>query len=219
MSSAVETVFGIPELLDQILKDVGASDIFIFQRINKTFRQTICRTSHTWPRRLMRFHNPYMEPDSDGEVLADCNKLFASPRFLCFLYLEPSKLERCTILGHPEKYPTLHLRYSYLPRSAISRRIWPLERVYPHEVGIKMRRWEKAYEVTPSWAHVWLPHTTIRISLKVYRHEHKHQYTETMQLDKDKAEMCSVAMALDTLVARSERRGVRERSWESGRFE
>ena len=41
MASAAEIVFGIPELLDQIIKDVYPSDIFVFQRNNRTFRQTI----------------------------------------------------------------------------------------------------------------------------------------------------------------------------------
>jgi len=87
MTSTAETVFGIPELLDQILKDVYASDIFVFQRVNRRFCQTIQRTSHVRPRRLARVFDPDAAQSRHGEVQADFSLLFASRFFLSFLNL------------------------------------------------------------------------------------------------------------------------------------
>lgn len=213
MSSAAECVFATAELLDQILKDVNPSDIFVFQRVNKTFRQTIHRTSHLRQRRLARICHTNAESNAAGEVRADWALLFASRFFLSFLVLEPFIFQRCSVLTDPlEQQPMLHLQYSYIPRSAIASRLWTSERAYPHTANIAMRRGSKMYEVSPSWAGVWLPDAVIRISLHVYRHEHKHNYTETTQLDREQAEMRSVAMALDTLAQKS------ERQWASGKI-
>jgi hypothetical protein len=206
MSSAVESVFQIPELMDQILKDVDLMEIFTLQRVNRSFCQTILKTSHVRPRRLTRFHNPGSEPDSNGEVSVDYDMLFACRLFGAFLYLEPFREERCTVIDHSGQYPILHMQFSYTPRSATGRLLWE----YPHGTNVAARHPKKSFEVSPSWAQVWLPHVAIRISLRVYRHEHKHHYTGTMQLDKDKAEMYSVSMALDTLAKRSESK------WSSG---
>lgn len=68
MASAAEIVFGIPELLDQILKDVYPSDIFVFQRTNKIFRETIPRTSHVRPRKFAHVCDPDASQDADREV-------------------------------------------------------------------------------------------------------------------------------------------------------
>jgi hypothetical protein len=210
MASAAEIVFGIPELLDQILKDVYPSDIFVLQRTNKTFRATIPRTSHVRPRRLARICDPDAVQDADEEIKVDFNLLFASRFFLSFLFLEPFTLMDCTALVIPGQRPVLHLQYIYTPASATARRLWPSDRVYPHTKNVVLRKGNKTYEISPSWAYVWLPDAAIRISLRVYRNEHKHAYTETMRLEPDKAEMYSVATALHTLATRSESR------WSSG---
>jgi hypothetical protein len=212
MASAAEIVFGIPELLDQILKDVYPSDIFVLQRTNKTFHQTVLRTSHVRPRRSARICDPEVAQDADGEITVEFDLLFASRFFISFLFLDPFVLAGCSALVVPGRQPVLHLQYSYTPVSATARRLWPSDRAYPHTKKVVMRRGDKIYEISPSWAYVWLPDAVVRISLKVYRHEHKHAYTETMQREPDKAEMRSVAMALDTLATRSESR------WSSGQI-
>jgi len=212
MASAAEIVFGIPELLDQILKDVYPSDIFVLQRTNKTFRETILRTSHVRPRRLARICDPEAAQDADGETKVEFNLLFTSRFFISFLFLNPFVFAGCSALAILGQHPVLHLQYSYTPISVTARRLWPSDRAYPHTKQVVMRKGDKMYEISPSWAYVWLPNAIVRISLKVYRHEHKYAYTETMQLEPDKAEMRSVAIALDTLAKRSESR------WSSGRI-
>ncbi|KAM0707115.1 hypothetical protein Q7P35_006446 [Cladosporium inversicolor] len=211
MISAVETVFGIPELLDQILKDVYPSDIFVLQRTNKIFRQTILRTSHVRPRRLARICDPEAAQDAAGEIKVDFSLLFASRFFLSFLFLDPFTLANCSALIIPGHRPILHLQYLYIPTgSTTARRLWLADTAYSHTKNIAMRKGDQLYNISPSWAYVWLPDAAIRISLKVYRHKRKHAYTETMQLEPDKAEMRSVAMALGILATRSESR------WSSG---
>ena len=216
MASAAEIVFGIPELLDQIIKDVYPSDIFLFQRTNRTFRQTIPRTSHVRPRRSARIYNSGAAQDADGEIKVDFNLLFASRFFLSFLFLDPFVLTDCSALVVPGQHPILRLQYFYIPVSATARRLWPSDSVYPHAKSVAMRRGDKLYQISPSWAHVWLLDAVVRVSLKVYRHEHKHAYTETMQLKQDKAEMHSVATALNILATRSESNGFQGRSQEDG---
>jgi hypothetical protein len=212
MASAAETVFGIPELLDQILKDVYPSDIFVLQRTNRTFRQTIPRTSHVRPRRLARIHDSGASEDASGEIEVDLELLFASRFFLSFLFLDPFVLTDHTALVIPGERPILHLQYFYTPVSATARRLWRSDGAYPHAKNVVMRKGDKMYDISPSWAYVWLPNAVIHISLKVYRHEYKHAYIETMQLEPDKAEMHSVAMALNTLATRSESK------WSSGQI-
>lgn len=207
MTSAAETVFGIPELLDQILKDVYPSDIFVFQRTNKIFRQTIPRTSHVRPRRLARICEPEAVQDAAGEIKVDFSLLFASRFFLSFLFLDPFTLADCSALMIPAHRPVLHLQYLYIPAvSTTARRLCLADAAYSRTKNITMRKGDKLYNISPSWAYVWLPDSTIRISLKVYRHKRKRAYTETMQLEPDKAEMHSVAMALGTLAMRCESR-------------
>ena len=212
MASAAETVFGIPELLDQILKDVWPSDIFVLQRTSRTFRQTILRTSHVRPRRLTRIRDSGATQDADGEIKVDLNLLFKSRFFLSFLFLDPFVLTDHTALMIPGQRPFLHLQYFYTPVSVTARRLWPSDRKYPRANNVVMRKGDRMYDISPSWAYVWLPDAVVNISLRVYRHEHKHAYTETMQLEPDKAEMHSVAMALDTLATRNESR------WSSGQI-
>jgi hypothetical protein len=212
MASAAETVFGIPELLDQILKDVWPSDIFVLQRTSRTFRQTILRTSHVRPRRLARIRDSGAGKDADGEIKVDLNLLFASRFFLSFLFLDPFVLTNHTALVTPGQRPILHLQYFYTPVSATARRLWPSGCAHPHGSNIVMRKGDKMYDISPSWAYVWLPDAVVHISLRIYRHEHKHVYTETMQLEPDNAEMHSVAMALDTLAKKNESR------WSSGKI-
>lgn len=203
MTSAAETVFGIPELLDQILKNVYPSDIFELQRTNMTFRQTIPRTSHVRPRRLARICDPEAAQDAAGEIKVDFSLLFAFRFFLSFLFLDPFTLADCSALVNPGQRPILHLQYLYAPVSAGARRLWLSDRLQPYTKNIAMRKGDRLYGISPSWAYVWLPDAVIRISLKVYRHKYKPAYTETMQLEPDKAEMHSVATALCTLATSS----------------
>ena len=206
MASAAETVFGIPELLDQILKDVYPSDIFVLQRTNRSFRQTILRTPRVRPRRLARIRNSGAAEDADEEIKVDLDLLLASKFFLSFLSLDPFVLADHIALVTPGQRPTLHLQYFYNAVSATARRLWRSNREYSHANNVVMRKGDKMYDISPSWAHVWLPDAVVPISLKIYRHEHKYAYTETMQLEPDKAEMHSVATALDTLATRNESR-------------
>ncbi|GAB7322629.1 hypothetical protein MBLNU13_g03538t1 [Cladosporium sp. NU13] len=212
MPSAADTVFDFPELLDQILKDVYPSDIFVLQRTNRTFRQTILRTSHLRPRRLARNRDSSAKEDADGEIQVNLNLLFASRFFLSFLFLDPFVLTNHTALVIPGQRAILHLRYFYTPASATARRLWPSDRKHPYANNVVMRKGDKMYDIAPSWAYVWLPDAVVHISLRVYRHKRKHAYTETMQLESEKAEMHSVPMALDALATRSESK------WSSGKI-
>jgi hypothetical protein len=204
MVSAAEIVFGIPELLDQILKDVYASDIFVLQRTNKTFHQTILKTSYVRPRRLAHICDPEAAQDADGETKVDFDLLFSSRFFLSFLFLDPFTLMDCTALWIPGQRPVLHLQYIYTKASATARRPWRSDRADAQAKNVVMRKGDKMFGISPSWAYIWLPNAVVRISLRVYQHDHKYAYTETMQLEQDKAEMHSVAMVLHTLATSSE---------------
>ena len=138
MAPAAETVFGIPELLDQILKDVYPSNIFVLQRTNRTLRQIILRTSHVRPRRLAHIRDSGATEDADGEVEVDLNPLFASRFFSSFLFLDPFVLTYHTALVIPGQRPVLHLQYFYTPVSVTARRLWPSDRKYPHANNVVM---------------------------------------------------------------------------------
>jgi hypothetical protein len=81
-----------------------------------------------------------------------------------------------------------------------------MDRAYHNTGSIAMRPGNKAYEVSPLWANVWLPDVPVRVCLQIYWDEHKYTHTEATQLEKCKAEMRSVAMALHSLASKNERK-------------
>jgi hypothetical protein len=208
MSSAAERVFGIPEMLDQILEDVNHTDVFIFQRINKASRQNILDTPRLKQRLLSRIPiEPKTNQDAPDEILVDMDSLFTCRSFKSFLFLEPFVFLHCSVVTRPwEKQPILELAYSYTPRNAPARLLSSMDRAYHNTGSIAMRRGNKAYEVSPLWAKVWLPNAPVRVCLQIYRDEHKYTYTEATQLEEGKAEMRSVAMALHSLASENERK-------------
>jgi hypothetical protein len=150
MALTAQTVFGIPELLDQILKDVYTSDVFVFQRTNKTFRETIPGTSHVRPRKLARMCDIDAVQNADGEIKVDFNLLFASRFFLSFLFFDPFTLMDCTALAIPGQRPILQLQYIHTPVSATARRLLPSDRAYLHTKNVVLRKGNKMYEIPPS---------------------------------------------------------------------
>jgi hypothetical protein len=135
------------------------------------------------------------------------NSLFTCRSFKSFLFLEPFVFLHCSVVTRPwEQQPVLELAYSYTPRNAPARLLSSMDRAYDNTGSIAMRRGNKAYEVSPLWANVWLPDVPVRVCLQIYRDEHKYTHTEATQLEKCKAEMRSVAMALHSLASKNERK-------------
>lgn len=65
MSSAAEKVFGIPELLEQVLLCLSWRQLFVLTRINQTFRDTISDSVSLRRRKHLDYEKPRDEKDVD----------------------------------------------------------------------------------------------------------------------------------------------------------